>query len=366
MTDNYDHFYAVIMAGGGGTRLWPLSTRKIPKQMVKIFGEETLFQISVNRLEGLFPPERIFVVTIAEQADLLSSQTPQIPKKNFLIEPFPKGTASVVGYAATYIKQIDPDAILVILTADHFIKNISEFQNLLKSGYHAANEKYLITLGIQPTFPATGYGYVHKGQPLKKFEDRWAFKVNKFIEKPDLEKANLMFSSGGYDWNSGMFLWHVDAILAEFKRQMPELSLILDGINKSISDGNFKEMLPGFWEKIVPQTIDYGIMENALNVIVIPGAELGWYDVGSWESLFDVFESDKDGNVDLSIHHLGFETSNTLIYSNSDKHMIVTLGVENLVIVECENTILICDRKKSQEIKNVVKYLTDNGLEKYL
>lgn len=366
MIDNYKNFYAVIMAGGGGTRLWPLSTRKTPKQLVKIFDDETLFQISVNRLEGLFPPERIFVVTVAEQADLLSSQTPQIPLKNFLIEPFPKGTASVVGYAATFIKQIDPDAILVILTADHFIRNIPEFHNLLKSGYQAAKEKYLITLGIKPTFPATGYGYVHKGEPVKKFENRWAFKVNKFVEKPDLEKANLLFSSGGYDWNSGMFLWHVDAILAEFKRQMPELSLILDAIEKTISEGSFKEMLPNYWGKIIPQTIDYGIMENALNVIVIPGAELDWYDVGSWESLFDVIETDKDGNVNLSASHLGFETSNTLVYSNSDRHLIVTLGVENLVIVECENTILICDRKKSQEIKNVVKYLTENGLDKYL
>jgi mannose-1-phosphate guanylyltransferase len=136
--ENFQHFYAVIMAGGGGTRLWPLSTKKTPKQMVKIFGEETLFQISVNRLEGLFTPERIFIVTVAEQADLLSSQTPQIPLENFLIEPFPKGTASVVGYAATYIKQIDPEAILVILTADHFIQNISEFHNLLRSGYQAS------------------------------------------------------------------------------------------------------------------------------------------------------------------------------------------------------------------------------------
>jgi mannose-1-phosphate guanylyltransferase len=364
--ENFQHFYAVIMAGGGGTRLWPLSTKKTPKQMVKVFGEETLFQISVNRLEGLFTPERIFIVTVAEQADLLSSQTPQIPLENFLIEPFPKGTASVVGYAATYIKRIDPEAILVILTADHFIQNISEFHNLLRSGFQAAQYKYLVTLGIQPTFAATGYGYIHKGEPVKSFEDRWAFRVNKFIEKPDSEKAKLMFSSGGYDWNSGMFIWHVDSILKEFKRQMPELSLILEDITKTLVEGNFNEMLPHYWEKIYPQTIDYGIMEHAENVIVIPGSNLGWYDVGSWESLFDVMEVDNDGNVNMAVRHIGFDTSNTLVYSRSDQHMIVTLGVENLVIVESDNTILICDREKSQEIKNVVKFLTDNGLEDYL
>lgn len=364
--ENYQHYYAVIMAGGGGTRLWPLSTKKTPKQMVKIFGEETLFQISVNRLDGLFTPERIFVVTVAEQADLLSSQTPQIPKENFLIEPFPKGTASVVGYAASYIKQIDPEAILVILTADHFIQNISEFHNLLRSGYQAAQDKYLVTLGIQPTFAATGYGYIHKGEPVKCFKDRWAFKVTNFLEKPDTQKAKLMFSSGGYDWNSGMFIWHVDAILEEFKRQMPEFFLILEDITKTLLEGNFSEMLPHFWRKIIPQTIDYGIMEHAENVIVIPGSNLGWYDVGSWESLFDVMEVDDDGNVNMAVRHIGFETSNTLVYSKSDQHMIVTLGVENLVIVESDKTILICDREKSQEIKNVVKFLTDNGLEDYL
>ncbi len=366
MMENYEHFYAVIMAGGGGTRLWPLSTRKTPKQMVKIFGEETLFQISVNRLEGLFSPDRIFVVTVAEQAEPLSLQTPQIPRRNFLIEPFPKGTASVVGYAATYIKQLDPEAILVILTADHFIRNIPEFLNILKSGYQAAKEKYLITLGIHPTFPATGYGYIHKGDPVNQFEDRWAFKVKQFIEKPDEEKAKLMFASGVYDWNSGMFLWHVDAILQEFKRQMPELNQILEAIKNSLDEGSFEKMLPILWEKIIPETIDYGIMEHALNVIVIPGAHLGWFDVGSWESLFDVMESDHNGNVNLALSHHGFETRNTLVYSQSDKHMIVTMGIENLVIVECDNTILICDRKKSQEIKNVVKYLTENGLEDYL
>lgn len=364
--DKFDHYYAVIMAGGGGTRLWPLSTKRTPKQMVKIFGEETLFQISVNRLSGLFPPERVFVVTVAEQADLLMAQTSHIPKENFLIEPFPKGTASVVGYAATYIKQIDPDAILVILTADHFIQNISEFHNLLKSGYLAAKENYLITLGIQPTFAATGYGYIHKGEPVKNFENKWAFKVNTFVEKPDQQKANLMFSSGGYDWNSGMFIWHVDTILSEFKKQMPDLYQILIDIKKSIENNEFHKTLHDHWVKIIPQTIDYGIMEHASNVIVIPGSGLGWYDVGSWESLFDVLENDPEGNVNLSSNLLTFDSSNTLVYSQSGQKLIVTLGVDNLVIIETDKTLLVCDRKKSQEIKDVVKYLTDNNLINYL
>jgi mannose-1-phosphate guanylyltransferase len=364
--DHFDHYFAVIMAGGGGTRLWPLSRKKTPKQMVKIFGDETLFQISVNRLDGLLPPERIFVFTVEEQAELLAAQTPNIPKENFIIEPFPKGTASVVGYAATYIKQIDSEAILCVLTADHFIKNISEFHNFLRSGYLAAKENNLVTLGVQPTFAATGYGYIHKGEPVKSYDGKWAFKVIKFIEKPNQENASLMFSSGGYYWNSGMFIWHVDTILNEFKKQMPDLFLILEEIRSMISQEDFREKLIHTWGKIIPQTIDYGIMEHAERVIVLPVSYLGWFDVGSWDSLFDVMKADQNGNVDMAKHHINFDTTNTLIYSQAVDRMIVTLGVENLVIVDSGNVIMVCDRTKAQEIKNIVKFLTDNGLKDYL
>lgn len=363
---NFDHYYAVIMAGGGGTRLWPLSKRKTPKQMVSIIGDDTLFQIAVKRLEGLFPPEHIFIVTIAEQANLLAEQTPQIPLENFLIEPFPKGTASVVGYAATYIKRIDPEAVICVLTADHFIKNIEEFQNLLKSSYLAANENYLITLGIQPTYAATGYGYIQKGDPIKLFGDKWGFKVKKFIEKPDTANANFMFASGGYDWNSGMFIWHVNSILREFQKQMPELYGILEEINNSLEKESIKKEINQIWGKIIPQTIDYGIMENAENVLVLPVSNLGWFDVGSWESLFDVLEKDENGNLRLLKNGLFFETNNTLVYSRANERLIVTMGVNDLVIVENENVLLVCDRKKSQEIKNLVKYLTDNNMLNYL
>ena len=364
--ENFEHFYAVIMAGGGGTRLWPLSTKKTPKQMVKIFGEDTLFQIAVKRLAGLFPPERIFVVTVTEQAEMLSNQAPQIPLENFLIEPFPKGTASVVGYAATYIQHLDPEAIISVLTADHFIKNINEFQNLLKSAYFAAQDNYLITLGIQPTYPATGYGYIHKGDPVELYQGKWSFKVNKFIEKPDVSNANFMFSSGGYDWNSGMFIWHVNTILNEFKKQMPDLFEILEDIKKIIENGSLSDDIEIFWKKIIPQTIDYGIMEHADNVVVLPVSNLGWFDVGSWESLFEVLDLDNNANLIMAENVIHIDTSNTLIYSSSNDKLIATLGVEELVIVNTGNTILVCDRKKSQEIKNIVKFLTDNNMVDYL
>ncbi len=363
--EKLDSYYAVIMAGGGGTRLWPLSRRKTPKQMVKIIGDETLFQISVNRLRGLFHSEKIFVVTIADQVKMLQSQAPDIPNENFLIEPFPKGTASVVGYAATYLQKKDSDAVLAILTADHFIQNVEEFHQLLIAGYLAAKENFLVTLGIQPTHAATGYGYIHKGEPVKSFNGKWGFIVNKFLEKPDEEKAKLIFSSGGYDWNSGMFIWNVDAILREFDRQMPGLKKNLDLLKDSLEHGNFEEKLPEIWADIIPQTIDYGIMEHAENVIVLPVAELGWFDVGSWDSLFDVIEQDDHGNINLARKFLGLDTKNSLVYSNVEDRYIVTVGLENIILVESGNAILVCDRKKSQDIKNVVKFLTDKKFDDY-
>ena len=361
--ENYQHYYAVIMAGGGGTRLWPLSTKKTPKQMVKIFGEETLFQISVNRLDGLFTPERIFVVTVAEQADLLSFQTPQIPKGNFLIEPFPKGTASVVGYAASYIKQIDPEAILVILTADHFIQNISEFHNLLRSGYQAAQDKYLVTLGIQPTFAATGYGYIHKGEPVKCFKDRWAFKVTNFLEKPDNQKAKLMFSSGGYDWNSGMFIWTVERILAEFEGSMPQLFEDLHTIALAWETSARETVLEAVWPTLKPESIDYGIMERAQQVAVIPAGGLGWSDVGSWDSLFDVLEGDADGNIVMGGEHIAIDTKSSLVYVNQEHRLIVTIGVNDLVLVDTGDVLLVCHKDQAQRVRQVVNHLKQEGRE---
>src|SRR5215212_3151805 len=219
-----EHTYAVIMAGGGGTRLWPISRKDSPKQLLPLLGQETLFQSTVQRLENLFPPERILVVTVAEQARQMQVQVPQIPMENYLIEPEPRGTASVVGLAAAVLKKRDPEATMAILTADHFIKDKKLFRYLISTAFDVASEGYLVTLGITPTFPSTGYGYIEQGEPLDGDYEYPVYKVNKFKEKPDQETADQLLRAGDHSWNSGMFVWRVDRILSEIETQMPDLA----------------------------------------------------------------------------------------------------------------------------------------------
>jgi mannose-1-phosphate guanylyltransferase len=359
-------YYAVIMAGGSGTRLWPLSRRARPKQSLTIAGGRTLFQRAVDRLQGLFPYERILVVTVADQVDLLREECPAIPMENYIIEPLPRGTASVVGLAAIAIKNRDHQASMAMLTADHLIKNETHLRHLLKAAHAVAQEDFLVTLGITPTCPATGYGYIQKGDLLGHFHDLSAYHVEKFKEKPDEAQARALVSDGEHVWNSGMFIWQVDTVLAEFEQQMPDLFKKLQAIDHDWGTEMQEKTLNMVWPTINPKTIDYGIMENAQNVSVIPSLDLGWNDVGSWESLFDALESDGSGNIILQGESVSFDTQGTLICEDSPDRLIVTIGVEDLIIIDSGDAVLVCDRKQAQHVRAAVKYLKEHGRENYL
>ena len=360
------HFYAVIMAGGGGTRLWPMSRKSKPKQFLNLVGERSLFQIAVDRLDGLFTPEEIFVVTVANQAEELHLQCPQIPTRNFLIEPMPRGTASVVAMAAAAIKKIDPLGVMAVLTADHFIENVVEFQSVLRSAYEVALKGYLVTLGIKPKSPSTGYGYIESGAKLGNFSGHDVFDLLAFKEKPDSDTAQAFVQSKRYNWNSGMFIWQVDVILDRFKLLMPDLFIKLSQINAEIGVDHSSDHFRQIWGSIEPETIDYGIMEKSDHCVVLPADELGWNDVGSWDSLFDVLKPDEFGNVLINTKHIGFETSHSLICSTNRDRLIVTLGMENVIIVDSGDAVLICPRGDSQKVKELVKYLKDNQLTPFL
>jgi mannose-1-phosphate guanylyltransferase len=361
-----EHTYAVIMAGGGGTRLWPISRKESPKQLLPLLGKETMFQSTVARLSKLFPPERILVVTVEEQAREMKEQVPVIPAQNYLIEPAPRNTASVVALAAAVLRQRDPQAVMAIQTADHHIRNQDLFQFLLRTAFDVAEKGYLVTLGITPTFPSTGYGYIQQGDALDGDYRYPVYAVRRFKEKPDEVTAQEFLRSGDHSWNSGMFVWRADVILAEVERQMPDLFKAVSEIVAAWDGPQREEVLSKLWHGLKPLSIDVGVMENAQRVAVIPAGGLGWNDVGSWDSLFDVLLPDMNGNVSVNSQHLPLDTHNTLVYSVNDARLIVTIGMDDVVVVDAGDVLMICKTDQSQKVKNIVEHLKKHHQEKYL
>lgn len=361
-----EHDYAVIMAGGGGTRLWPLSRHSHPKQMLQLIGSKTLFEMAVDRIRPIISPERILIVTIAEQAASLQKLCKDIPPENYLIEPMPRGTASVVGLAAVTLQQRDPQAVMAVLTADHIIQNEALFRDVIRSAHNLAREDYLVTLGVSPTYPATGYGYIEMGNSLKSATNATARMVNCFKEKPDEATARQFIADGNHVWNSGMFFWKVGTILAEFERQMP---VLMDTLNRVKVIPEPRQTHPGYieeWTRITPQTIDYGIMEAARKVAVIPVQELGWNDVGSWESLFDFLPKDNQGNIWMSKNHLEIETGNSLLCTTQPDKLVAAIGLDDIIIIDTEDALLICKKEDSQKVKQIVDQLSKTGKQNYL
>lgn len=362
-----EHTYAVIMAGGGGTRLWPVSRKERPKQLLPLIGNETLFQSTVSRLENLFSPDRILVVTVEEQAREMRLQAPEIPEENFIIEPGPRGTASVVGLAAAVLYKRDPNAKMAILPSDHFIRNRDLFHYLLKAALEVAENGYLVTLGITPTQPSTAYGYIQQGERLDGQYNYPTYSVKRFVEKPDEQTAQKLLRTGDHSWNSGMFIWRADVILAEIDKQMPDLGVALKKISSALGNDNQNQVLIENWRDLKVETVDYGIMEKAERVALLPAGGLGWSDVGMWSSLFEVLLPDMDGNIATNSGlHLAHETHNTLVFGGDSNRLIVTIGVDDMVIVDTSDVLMICKTDQAQKVRDVVGHLKKHHQDKYL
>jgi mannose-1-phosphate guanylyltransferase len=358
-----DDYFAVIMAGGSGTRLWPLSRQARPKQALRLVGDRTMFQHSVERLSPLFPPERTFIVTAAEQVGALLRQAPQLPGGNFVVEPVQRGTASAIGLATLYLRRRDPESTMAVLTADHYIADTEAFRGALAAAYEVAQEGHLVTLGIQPSFPSTGFGYIERGEMLAQVDRFMAFRVEAFREKPDVATAERLIVDGRHTWNSGMFIWRVDRILAEMQRQLPHFYDQLMQLDAAMGTDRESLVLSYIWPRVAAQTIDYGIMEGAADVAVIP-ADIGWSDIGSWATLLDILPGDEDGNVVIDADHLGVDTSRTLVYGNN--RMVATIGLSDVVVVDTDDVLLICSRDRAQDVKRIVERLRTNGETRYL
>lgn len=354
--------YALIMAGGVGTRLWPRSRQQTPKQLLNLISEKTMFQEAVARLDPLFKPAQIFVVTGGDYVPIMRQQAPELPAENYVIEPAGRGTAPCIGLAALSLRRLDRQAVMAVLTADQFIEKWATFREALAAAGRLAGQGYLVTLGIRPTFPATGYGYILGGDKLADLDGLAAYRVERFTEKPDLPTAREFLASGRYYWNSGMFIWRIADVMAEFERQMPRLYGQLAEIDAAAGAAQEGEVLQRVWRDVQNQTIDYGIMEGARNVAVIP-VDIGWSDVGSWATLLDLLPGDAEGNV-VTGHHLGIDTRRTLVYS--PHRLAATIGLEDMIVVDTGDVLLVCHRERAQDVKKIVDALKARGQEGHL
>jgi mannose-1-phosphate guanylyltransferase len=358
--------YAVIMAGGGGTRLWPVSRKDRPKQLLPLLGEKTLLESTVARLAGTFPPERTMIVTVQEQYEEIRRQAPEIPAENYLIEPAPRGTASVIGLAAVVLRQRDPEAIMAVLPSDHFIRDRDLFKYVLREAIDVADKGYLVTLGITPVSPSTAYGYIQQGEPLGGHAKYPVYHVKRFREKPDEQSAQQFLGSGEHSWNSGMFIWRADVIMSEIGKQMPKLHAVLDHVASVWGTSEQAQVMNTVWPELQSQTIDYGVMEHADRVVVLPAGGLGWSDVGAWNSLFEVLLPDRNGNVSSRTQHLALETHNTLVYGQVTDRLIATIGIDDTVIVDAGDVLLVCKADQAEKVREVVAQLRRSGQDRYI
>lgn len=348
------------MAGGGGTRFWPLSRQATPKQLLNLTGRELMVNEAVDRLAQVASKDDIFIVTNQTQVPKMREATAgRIKTDHILSEPSARNTAACIGYAAIEIVKKYGDGIMVVTPSDAYIKNDKEFARILSAAIETAEQKdALVTVGITPTFPATGYGYIR----YSKADAGEAKKVQEFKEKPDLETAAQYVASGDYAWNSGMFIWKASTILKNFERFLPNIHADLLKIADSMRTPQEYDVINGIYPQIQSISIDYGIMERSSDVYVVPG-EFGWNDVGSFDMLSVLHDADEQGNVKVG-DSVSIDSTNCITFSEG--RLIATIGLDNVVVIETRDAVLVCDKSKVQDVKKVVDVLKESGRKELL
>jgi mannose-1-phosphate guanylyltransferase len=353
--------HAVIMAGGSGTRLWPLSRRSRPKQLLRLFDGESLLRKSFERLAGVLPAGQIYVITGHDYLPAVAADLPELPAENLIGEPCPRDTANAVGLAAHLLALKDPGGTMGVFTADHIITPVETFRETLLTAYQAAetHADALITFGIPPASPHTGYGYVHRGLQLAPH----IHEVLQFREKPDLATAKEYLASGEYYWNSGMFVWRIDAILEQFRKHQPQMADVLHQVAGEFSDDAARSRVAERFGALPKISVDFAIMEKADRVLAVE-LPCQWLDVGSWTSLSEVLPLDRAGNIRAAPHVAALDATDNIFVSESD-HLIAAIGVRDLVVVHSDDATLICRREDAQRIKDLFEALKRTHGEQY-
>lgn len=352
--------HIVILAGGVGTRLWPRSRQSRPKQFSDVTGSgRTMIQATVDRIAALTSSEQIYVVTGRQYAELTAEQLPQLPKKNIIIEPSGRNTGPAIGLACMHLHQRDPNAVVAFIHSDHVIACEERFRAALLRGATAAADGYLVTLGIEPDAPHTGYGYIKRSDLLLPEEagKEAVYAVDRFLEKPDLATAEQFLEEGGYYWNGGIFICRVDRMLGELERQLPVGYAHLQKIGASLDTAAADEVLLSEWDKIPSISIDHAVMEGAERVAVTP-LDAGWNDVGSWDALEVVRPGDENGNCVAKGDLIAEDSCGNIVFSSK---MVTLIGVEDLVVVDTGDALLVGHKSQMQKVKNVVEALKAQG-----
>lgn len=371
--------HAVILAGGGGTRLWPLSRTNYPKQFLKLLGEHTLLQQTILRIRELVAPACVWVVTGAEQEPLVRNQLMALPKMeeaHVLSEPLPRNTAAAIGLAAVHLQRLDPEAVMMVLPADHWITQPHAFVSLLRRAAVLAHHDLLVTLGIVPDHPATGYGYIQRGAQLdeetKLGGGPKVYRVDRFVEKPQRQDAQRYVESRAYYWNAGIFLWRARTILTEIAAHLPRLAAGLEELALALAaphpaSVNYPlkvtlttgDLLATVYQRLEAISIDYGVLEKSARLVVVP-ADIGWSDLGEWSAIHRLSRQDGKGNV-LSPNVIALDNENSFIYGA--RRTIAAIGLKNTVVVDAEDALLICAAERVQDVRTVVQQLQGQAAE---
>lgn len=351
--------YAVIMAGGKGTRFWPLSREAFPKQFLKILGERTLLQETIHRLEGHVASSNMFIVTTGNQRDIVEWQLREmLGEVNCIVEPAGKNTAPAIALSTFKLYKRDPKAVLLVLPSDHYIADSALFGASLKKAMPSAEKGRIVTFGVRPARPETGYGYINSGKQISN----GVFDVKRFVEKPDAKTAAGYIKEGSYYWNSGIFLFRAKDMLDEFKKHMPELYAAFHKMEEHLNTDSETQMLEETYRRLAEESIDYGVMEKSSKIAMVE-ADFRWSDIGSWSALAEVLDRDPEGNVRVG-NVVGIECSDSIFFAG--ERLVAALGLKGMVVVDTADATLIMPREKVQDVKELVNVLKSEGKAEYL